>query len=115
MFEHHRQPVIPFDKFIRRVFRGAGVLLILLFVSLLVGMTGYHKLESMDWVEAFYNAALIMSGMGPANDLNTTAGKIFASIYSIYSGLFLVAATGLLLMPFFHRVLHTFHHEESGR
>ncbi len=67
----------------------------------------------MSWIDAFYNASLIMSGMGPATDLKTNAGKIYASIYSVYSGLFLIAATGILLGPFFHRLIHKFHFEKS--
>ncbi len=48
---------------------------------------------------------MIMGGMGPANELHTVAGKMFASIYALYSGLFLIAVTGYLLIPFIHRVL----------
>ena len=56
-----------------------------------------------------------MSGMGPATELQTDSGKIFASVYSLYSGLFLVAAAGLLLMPVFHRMLHMMHHEQAEK
>ncbi len=80
----------------------------LLCLSLFIGVAGYHFIEGMEWVDALLNAAMIMSGMGPANDLHTEAGKVFASCYALYSGLFLIAITGYLLIPFFHRLLHTF-------
>ena len=44
-----------------------------------------------------------------------TGGKLFASFYALYSGLVLIAATGILLAPFLHRIVHKFHLEkESG-
>ena len=55
--------------------------------------------------------ALILSGMGPIGELKTTAGKIFAGSYAILSGLVIAIATGFVLAPIFHRVLHRFHVE----
>ena len=42
---------------------GAAAALVAL--SLAAGMIGYHSLEGMAWVDAFANAAMILSGMGP--------------------------------------------------
>ena len=47
-------------------------------------------------------------------ELKTTAGKIFAGSYAIFSGLIIVMATGFVLAPIFHRVLHRFHVETKG-
>jgi hypothetical protein len=80
-------------------------------LSLLIGVTGYHFFESMDWLDAFLNASMILGGMGPVDALHTVGGKLFAGIYAIYSGLFLIGATGMLLAPVFHRILHKFHAE----
>jgi hypothetical protein len=52
--------------------------------------------------------------MGPIGELKTTAGKIFAGSYAIFSGLLIVIATGFVLAPVFHRVLHRFHVEQAG-
>jgi len=41
--------------------------------------------------------------------MSTHAGKIFAGIYALYSGLMLVATTGMILAPVVHRFLHKFH------
>jgi predicted MFS family arabinose efflux permease len=51
--------------------------------------------------------------MGPVDQLKTDGGKIFAGIYAIFSGLFVVIATGFVLAPVLHRVLHSFHIEEG--
>ncbi len=79
--------------------------------GLLVGMAGYAYFEGMPPVDAFVNAAMILSGMGPMGELKTVAGKIFAGFYAIFSGLFIVIATGFVLAPIFHYVLHRFHME----
>jgi hypothetical protein len=49
--------------------------------------------------------------MGPVGDIPTTAGKLFASFYALYAGLVLIAASGILLAPALHRVLHGLHLE----
>lgn len=85
----------------------------LIVVSLLVGMAGYHFLEGMSGIDAFSNAAMILSGMGPLTELKTWNGKLFAGLYAIYSGLVLIFATGLILAPIGHRVLHRFHLERD--
>jgi hypothetical protein len=58
---------------------------------------------------------MILSGMGPMGTLKTTAGKIFAGSYAIFSGLLIVIATGFVLAPIFHQVLHHFHVETDRR
>jgi hypothetical protein len=83
------------------------------FIGLVVGVAGYAKFEGMSLVDAYVNAAMILSGMGPVVELKTTAGKIFAGTYAIFSGLIIIIATGFLLAPIFHRVLHRFHVEST--
>jgi hypothetical protein len=68
----------------------------------------------MSFVDAFVNAAMILSGMGPVDALKTTGGKVFAGLYAIFSGLIIIIATGFVLAPIFHRILHHFHVEAAG-
>ena len=63
-------------------------------------------------MDALLNAAMILSGMGPVNALDSDASKVFASAYALLSGVVFISATGILLTPVFHRVLHRFHIEE---
>ena len=83
--------------------------LTLLFVSLVIGILGYHFLESLSWIDSLLNASMILGGMGPVNPVKTNAGKIFASFYALYSGVVLLASVGVLAAPIFHRFLHRFH------
>ena len=83
-------------------------------ISLLGGMAGYRYFEGMAWIDAFANASMILSGMGPLTPLQTWGGKLFAGCYALYSGLALIVVTGLILAPIVHHVLHKFH-METGR
>ncbi|KUL95900.1 hypothetical protein DK26_10405 [Bosea sp. WAO] len=112
-FEHRRQPVIPLRRFALRMGRAMLLWLGLTLVGLVIGMVGYAASEQMSVVDAFVNAAMILSGMGPVTELKTTGGKLFAGCYAIFSGLFVVIATGFVLAPVLHRVLHSFHVEEG--
>jgi hypothetical protein len=78
-------------------------------ISLVIGMLGYHYLEDLSWVDALLNASMLLGGMGPVDQLHTTAGKIFASLYALFSGMILLVAVGVLIAPVFHRFLHRFH------
>jgi hypothetical protein len=99
--------------FAQRLGGGVAAAALLVALSLVAGMAGYHYLEGIPWVDAFVDAAMILSGMGPLGDLKTSPGKIFAGCYALYSGLVLIFATGLILAPLFHRVMHRFHLEAS--
>jgi len=78
-----------------------------------LGTFGYHFIAGLKWVDALLNAAMILTGMGPVDVLNSDAAKLFASAYALFSGVVFITATGILLAPVFHRVLHRFHVEEK--
>jgi hypothetical protein len=113
-FEHRSHPLASRRKFARHMLRAIGLWMLLTFAGLAIGMAGYAYFERMSATDAYVNAAMILSGMGPVGELKTTAGKIFAGSYAILSGLIIVIATGFVLAPIFHRVLHRFHVETSG-
>jgi hypothetical protein len=114
-FENKHEPVLPRRRFLRRLARNALAALVFIGVSLLGGMAGYHWFEEMSWIDAFANASMILSGMGPLGTLQTTGGKLFAGLYALYSGLMLIFVAGLILAPIAHRVLHHFHVESEQR
>ena len=82
---------------------------VLIALALLLGMWGYHHFESMSWVDAFANAAMILSGMGPLTPLLTNPGKLFAGCYALFSGLLFIVILGIIFGPLVHRFLHQFH------
>ena len=113
-FEHHSQALLPVEQFVSRLFASAGVAAALIVLSLFGGMFGYHKLEHLSWLDSFLNASMLLGGMGPIYIPTTEAGKLFAGIYALYSGLAVVMVTGIVLAPIAHRILHKFHIDERA-
>jgi hypothetical protein len=113
MYEHRTQPLLAPRAFAGRLAQSAGVAAGLAFVSLAIGMTGYHVFEGLDWIDAFLNAAMLLGGMGPVDTPKTAAGKLFAGTYALYCGLVVIIATGVILAPLAHRLMHRFHLERK--
>ena len=105
------KPLPPPRVFARRLLASTTVGLALVFASLAVGMAGYHGYEGLPWIDAFLNASMILSGMGPLMQPATTGGKLFAGIYALYSGLAVLVIAGVIFGPVVHRFLHRFHIE----
>lgn len=114
MFEHHSHPLLPCPAFVRRLIFSTDSGLLLVLISLLAGMFGYHYFEHMPWADAFANAAMILSGMSPLASMQTFAGKVFAGVYALYSGLALIMIAAILFAPIIHRFLHRFHIEPGS-
>lgn len=108
-FERISQPLATRRVFIARMAWSVVVWFAIMLVGLAIGIAGYALTEGMGLVDAYLNAAMILSGMGPVGELHTTAGKVFAGSYAIFSGLVIVLATGVVLAPIVHHVLHVFH------
>jgi hypothetical protein len=108
------KPLAPPRVFLRRLLASTALGLALVVASLVVGMAGYHGYEGLSWLDAFLNASMILSGMGPLMSPVTTGGKVFAGIYALYSGFAVLVIAGVMFGPVVHRFLHRFH-LEGGR
>ena len=115
MFEHMSEPLLARGLYRLRVLRGVRRGLLILAGALGAGMAGYHFTEQMPWVDAFVNAAMILSGMGPVAPLATVAGKLFAGCYALFSGLAFIGILGFVFAPVVHRFLHAFHATRAPR
>jgi hypothetical protein len=113
-FEHKHASLATEPVFRARVAGAALLSLGLVAVTLAVGMAGYHWIESISWLDAFHQAAMLLSGMGPVVDVKTPAGKLFDGIYALFCGIVLLASTAILFAPIIHRVMHRFHLENAG-
>jgi len=108
-FEPYHEPLVSQAHFLRRLIGNLAAAACFIGFSLFLGMVGYRYFEGMTWIDAFANASMILSGMGPLTPLDTPGGKIFAGCYALYSGLAVVISTGVTLAPVIHRVMHRFH------
>tara|TARA_R110002051_G_scaffold257435_6_gene316458 strand:+ start:3614 stop:3958 length:345 start_codon:yes stop_codon:yes gene_type:complete len=104
--------ILPPKKFIRRVLKYTIFSIQLLAISLGIGIAGYHYIGELDWIDSIYNASMILTGMGPVNEMTTDAAKLFASVYAVFSGVIFLSTVAIFFAPFAHRLMHVLHIEE---
>ena len=109
MYEHRDQRLLPRHRFVRRLVAHWTMALALIAGALGIGIAGYMGIEHMPWDDALLNASMLLGGMGPVGELHSTAAKVFASGYALFSGLMFITVAGMLVGPVFHRFLHRFH------
>ena len=114
-FEHRNEPLVPLSHFIRRLASTFAIGLVLVAISLAVGMIGYRELFSLSWIDAFVNASMILSGMGPLAAPQSFGAKLFSGLYALYSGLAVLAIAGIIFAPAIHRFLHYLHADPDER
>jgi hypothetical protein len=113
MYERRRHRLLAWPHFLRRVARHLLWALLILVCAVGIGTFGYHVAGRLAWIDAFLNASMILSGMGPVDRMETEAAKLFAAFYALFSGLVFIGVSGLLVAPWLHRLFHWFHLEES--
>jgi hypothetical protein len=113
MYEPKTQRPLARVVFARRLVAHTCIALGLIVVSIVLGMTGYHYLEHLPWLDAFLNASMLLGGMGPVNAPVTHAGKLFAGIFALYAGLVFIVTAALLFTPLLHRLMHRFHWDDK--
>ena len=108
-YERRSQQLASPAVYRKRLVQSGTVGFIMVAVSLAVGMAGYAYFEDLGWLDAFVNAAMILSGMGPLHDPESTGGKLFAGIYALFSGFAVLVIAAVTFAPAVHRMLHRFH------
>jgi len=114
-YEKKTEPLAPGHVYYKRIAHNLAWVFVILSVMLVIGTVGYHcsTNKKTDWIDAFHNASMILSGMGPVMDDFSPGGKIFSSLYALFSGLVFVGTTGLILAPGIHRIFHKLHMQEE--
>jgi hypothetical protein len=112
-YEGRQEQLAPRSIFIKRIIGALAVALGLIVVALSIGITGYHLLAGLGWIDSLLEASMILGGMGPVKELHSDASKVFASIYALFSGILFIALMGIMLAPVAHRVMHKFHVDED--
>jgi hypothetical protein len=115
MFESHSAPLVPREVFLRRLARHGGYAAGLLAASWTAGTVGFHVFAAQHWIDAQLNAAMLLGGMGPTGEIQSDGGKIFASLFALYAGLFFIGVAAIIAAPIAHRLLHTFHLKGAGK
>lgn len=110
--ENKKQKLATVPQFIYRM-SGYGLLTIGLIVfSVLIGTAGYHYLGKLSWLDSFHMACMILTGMGPVEEMKSSGAKVFSSFYALYSGVAFLTIIAVFFAPIIHRLLHILHIEE---
>jgi hypothetical protein len=108
-------PLAPPETHRRRLITAGKVGLVTVSISLAIGIAGYMALENLGFVDAFLNASMILSGMGPLHNPQSTAGKVFAGLYAIYSGFAVLGIAAVVFAPVVHRIFHRLHIADTDK
>jgi len=92
--------------FVSRIVRNLLIAFGIIGFALGLGMAGYSYFEKMSTIDAFLNASMILSGMGPVATLQTDDGKLFAGCYALFSGIIFLVIIAIIIAPVIHRFLH---------
>ncbi len=113
MFEHKSHKLLPVKHYVRRQIKYIAYACFIIFISLMIGVSGYYFIGHLGFVDSLLNASMILGGMGPVDILTSTASKFFASFYALYSGIVFLATIAVMTAPALHRVLHVLHLEQG--
>ncbi len=113
MYEHKSEPIAPRSVFYSRIVKNLLIASLLLAACLLFGIIGYHYTARVAWIDALHNASMILSGMGLVVEIKNTSGKIFSSIYALFSGVAFITNIGIILAPAAHRLFHRLHVDDE--
>lgn len=112
-FEPAKKPLLDIKTYRKRQLIFMFYAFCLIIFSLLIGMVGYHFAIGIDWPGAFYNASMILAGMGPADviPVEDSGARIFAGFYALFSGVVFLSTVAVMFAPVLHRFLHKIHLE----
>ncbi|MGE5294517.1 MAG: hypothetical protein ACM3VT_06790 [Solirubrobacterales bacterium] len=113
MFERKKDKLLPWPRFLRRMALSFLLIVVVIAVALMIGVLGYRYIARLAWIDAVLNASMILTGMGPVATMEDAPSKLFASAYALFSGIVFLSASGIVLSPVFHRVLHKFHLDDD--
>lgn len=111
--EHKSQHIVSLPVFLIRQVRYSLFAFLLVFVSVGIGILGYHTIARLSWIDSLHMACMILTGMGPVADMPSEQAKLFSSLYALYSGVAFLSITAVFFAPLVHRLLHILHVEKE--
>lgn len=108
-YEHKSKPLLDRPAYLGRLVKHFLFACGIIIGALAIGVLGYHCLENLPWIDSLLNASMILGGMGPVDPVKSFGGKLFASLYALFSGIIFLVAVGVIIAPVFHRLIHKFH------
>ena len=112
--EWHRIPLSSPARYRSRLIGTGTFGLIFVAIALAIGIAGYMLTEGLAPLDAFLNAAMILSGMGPLHAPESAAGKLFAGVYAIFCGIAVLGIAAIMFAPVIHRLFHRFRIDDAS-
>ncbi|HEV7923508.1 MAG TPA: hypothetical protein VGR02_22210 [Thermoanaerobaculia bacterium] len=109
LYERFGEPLLSRSAFLARAAWHFMLATAVILCALAIGIVGYHTFDRLSWTDSLLNASMLLGGMGPVSPIVGTPAKLFASFYALFAGLVFVTASGLILGPWLHRLIHHFH------
>jgi hypothetical protein len=81
-------------------------------VILFIGIMGLRYFEGNDWIDAYANAAMVISGVGVITNPKTNGGKLFIGTYSLIGGGSFLLIVAVVFAPIFHWLFRQAHVED---
>lgn len=95
------------------IIRNTAIMMAMISVSLIIGMVGYRITGGFSWMDSFLNAAMILTGMGPVHDPDSSLGKLFSGCFALYSGIIFLSAVAIFIFPILQQFNERF--DQSGK
>jgi hypothetical protein len=112
-YEKQNEALLSDSGFYWRLAKSFAFTLLIVGFSLAVGTVGYTYFGRLPWIDGLLNAAMILTGMGPVDKMESVPGKLFATFYALYSGIAFLSMIAVIMAPVLHRFMHKFHLEDD--
>ncbi len=109
MFERPHEQLLSRPRFAWRMAKFLAAAAVIDCLAVALGAVGYRRLEGLGWLDAAVNAAMIITGNGPVNELKTPGGRLFAAVDALLGEAVYILVVAVLVTPVVHRLMHSFH------
>jgi hypothetical protein len=110
----NQKRILTHKEFTLKLLKYIFLLSLMIIFSLIIGVIGYKYFAHLSWIDSFYNASMILTGMGPVDEMKNTNAKLFSSIYAIYSGVVFLSSLAIVVTPIVHRLMLRFHLDDKS-
>ncbi|MBD1228591.1 hypothetical protein [Xenorhabdus griffiniae] len=107
--EKFTDKLISFDRFILRILSFLLHAFIIFLIGIIPGVLGFFLIESHAISDAILNSVSMIGTQNLHIEPVSTLGKYFAAIYGLFLQAIFFIAVGMVVTPFVHRILHSWH------
>ncbi|BET96424.1 hypothetical protein [Xenorhabdus taiwanensis] len=111
--EKFTDKLISFDRFILRILRFLLHAFLIFLIGIIPGVLGFFLIESHAIPDAILNSVSMIGTQNLHIEPVSTLGKYFAAIYGLFLQAIFFIAVGMVVTPFVHRILHSWHIDDE--